>query len=155
MPLLEVGHIGKAHGLRGELNVRLTTDRLERVEPGAVLVTQAGRELTILRSKPHQRGFIVAFEGVASREAAEELRGSVLSALPLDDPDTLWVHDLIGSSITEVDGTARGTVVEIEANPASDLLVTSEGFLVPLTFLIEAGADGIIVDTPPGLFDRD
>ena len=34
---LEVGRVHKAHGLKGDVSVSLTTDRLERVAPGARL----------------------------------------------------------------------------------------------------------------------
>ena len=40
--LLEVGHIDRSHGLRGEVIVTLTTDYTERLAAGAVLVTDAG-----------------------------------------------------------------------------------------------------------------
>lgn len=151
---LEVGSIGKAHGLRGEVFVRLTTDRSERVDPASVLY--AGDEILVVRSsRPHQNGWLVAFEDVTDRNRAEELRGAVLFADPIDDPDALWVHDLIGAIIREVDGTDRGVVESVQANPASDLLVTNEGALVPLTFVLELTDGVVIVDTPAGLFDLD
>ena len=37
---LEVGRIHKAHGLAGDLVVSLSTNRQERVDPGAVLVSR-------------------------------------------------------------------------------------------------------------------
>ena len=37
MDLLEIGRIGKPHGLRGELTAVLTSDRPERTTPGAVM----------------------------------------------------------------------------------------------------------------------
>src|SRR5690606_38654603 len=131
---LEVGRITKAHGLRGEVIVVLGTDRAERVEPGAVL--HAGeRQLVVAGSRRHQNGWIVQFEGIAGREAAEALRGLVLSAEPLDDPDVLWVHELIGCTVVDTDGTERGVVESVQANPASDLLVLDSGALVPLVFV--------------------
>ena len=36
---LEVGRIGRAHGLRGEISVTLSSDRSERLAPGSVLTT--------------------------------------------------------------------------------------------------------------------
>ena len=32
--LLEIGHLRRAHGVRGQVNVQLGTDRLERLVPG-------------------------------------------------------------------------------------------------------------------------
>lgn len=151
-PLLEVGRIAKAHGIRGEVTVVLTTERSERLAPGAVLHTRRG-SLEVVTSRPHQNGHLVVFAGVTDRNAAEELRGLVLQAEPLDDPDELWVHDLVGREVVEVDGTVRGRVTALEVNPASDLLVLDSGALVPLTFVVDTGAEQLVVDAPDGLFD--
>ena len=155
-PLLEVGRIGKAHGLRGEVTVSLTTDRTERVEPGAVL--HAGdRSLTVVSSRPHQGRWIVAFDGVAGRDAAEALRGDVLRAEPLDDPDALWVHDLVGAEVVTTEGTSCGRVTEVIANPAHDILQLDSGRLVPVVFVVDESGlpDRLVIDPPAGLVDDD
>jgi 16S rRNA processing protein RimM len=150
--LLEVGRITKPHGIRGEVTVVLTTDRLERVAPGAVLHT-GDRPLEIATSRPHQGNHIVGFVGVADRTAAEALRGAVLRAEPLEDPEVLWVHDLIGADVVGVDGTAYGVVTSVEANPASDLLVLAGGGLVPLRFVTESAPGRLVIDPPAGLLE--
>jgi 16S rRNA processing protein RimM len=148
--LLEVGRVAKAHGLRGEVVVALSTNRPERVATGAVLHVD-GRPLTVSASRPHQHRWIVRFDGVDSREAAEALHGSLLRAEPLDDPDALWVHELIGGTVVDQHGTSHGPVLEVELNPAADLLVLEGGALVPLTFVVEHGDGRIVVDVPEGL----
>ena len=55
--------------------------------------------------------------------------------------------------MVEVDGTAHGEVVAVEANPASDLLVLEDGSLVPLRFVVERELGRIVVDVPAGLFE--
>ena len=100
--MLEVGSIGRAHGLKGDVVVHLVTNRLERVAPGAVLETAKG-SLVVETSRPQQGFFVVHFQGVDTREAAETLNGVVLSAEPLDDPDALWAHELVGSFAFDVD----------------------------------------------------
>ena len=152
MTLLEVGRVAKAHGLRGEVIVALSTDRTERLDPGTVLSTDHG-ELTVVTSQPHQRRWIVQFAGVESREAAEALHGLVLRAEPLDDPDALFVHELIGSEVVDEAGTALGTVESVEQNPASNLLVLDSGALIPLRFLVERRGDCLVVEVPQGLLD--
>ncbi|MGH9080458.1 MAG: ribosome maturation factor RimM [Acidimicrobiales bacterium] len=151
--LLEVGHIVKPHGLRGEVIVSLTTNRDERVAPGSRLCA-GGRRLRVDRSAPHRGRYIVSFEGVTDIDAAEELRGATLSAPPLDDPDVLWVHEMIGCQVEDVGGRPLGTVEAVEANPASDLLALGTGVLIPLRFVVgfEPGAL-ITVDVPDGLVD--
>jgi 16S rRNA processing protein RimM len=150
-PLLEVGRVVRAHGIRGEVAVKLVTDRTERLAPGAVLVTVAG-ERQVTAARPHQDGYLVAFAGVSDRSGAEGLRGPLLAA-PLNDPDTLWVHELIGSDVVDLDGALHGRVAAVEANPASDLLVLDDGRLVPLRFVVGTSAGTVTVDPPAGLLD--
>jgi 16S rRNA processing protein RimM len=151
---LSVGRLVKPHGLRGDVIVSLTTNRSERVAPGSVLTTADGRRLRVVRSSSHQGRFIVSFEGVTGIDAADGLRGTELYAAPLDDPDALWVHQLIGSTVEDTGGTVLGTVVEVEANPASDLLVLDGGGLIPLRFVVASDPGvRITVDVPDGLLD--
>ena len=155
MNLLEVGRIDKPHGVRGDVVVTLTTTETSRVDPGTRLFTD-DRELVVVASRPHQHRWIVTFDGVIGREGAEAVSGSVLRAEPLsgDDPDALWVHELIGSMVVERDGIERGLVTAVQDNPASDLLVLESGALIPLRFVDGRDDDGrLIVDVPAGLFE--
>jgi 16S rRNA processing protein RimM len=150
--LLEVGRIIKPHGIRGEVIVDLLTNRPERVAAGSVLSSDVG-DLEVLRSTPHQNRWIVAFDGVADRNRAEELRGTVLRAEPIEgEDDTLWVHELIGAVVYDVNGLFYGRVAEVEANPASDLLVLPQG-LVPLTFVVTQEPGRVVIDPPDGLIE--
>jgi 16S rRNA processing protein RimM len=149
--LLVVGRVGKAHGLRGEVYVDLVTDRTERLAPGSVLHA-GGRLLTVLASKPQQTRWLVQFEGVNDRAAAEALTNTELEAEPIADPEAVWVHELIGSRVVERGGTDRGRCVGVLANPAHDILELESGALVPTVFIVSC-ADGITtIDPPEGLF---
>jgi 16S rRNA processing protein RimM len=149
-----VGRITKTHGVRGDVLVLLTTERTERVAPGTVLHTDRG-DLTVVRSSPHQDRWIVHFDGIDVREVADSWRGVVLRAEAVDDDadDAMWVHELVGSSVLLVDGTVVGTVVEVEANPAADLLVLDTGALVPVVFITDRAGGTLTIDPPDGLFD--
>ncbi|HAE53371.1 MAG TPA: 16S rRNA processing protein RimM [Acidimicrobiaceae bacterium] len=150
--LLEVGTVAKAHGTAGEVVVRLITNQTERLDRGSSLMSDLG-ELVVSKSRQHHDKWLVQFHGVENRTQAEELRGLTLRAEPLDIPDALWVHELIGSVVKEVSGVERGTVKTVVANPASDLLELDTGHLVPLTFVIEFTEGIILVDVPDGLFE--
>jgi 16S rRNA processing protein RimM len=150
--MLDVGRIVKPHGLKGEVVVELLTNRTERLDAATVLETDAG-PLTVVWSSPFQNRWIVQFDGVDSRERADALRGTVLRAEPLDDPDALWVHQLIGARVFDAAGTELGTVKEVEANPASDLLVLEDGGLIPLRFVTESEPGRVTVEIPEGLLD--
>ena len=151
--LLEVGRITKAHGVRGEVLVALSSDRTSRLDPGSVLTTDRG-DLTVVTASRHQDRWIVQFEGLLDRDVAETWRGTVLRAAPIDDDDDgLWVHELIGATVVLADGTEVGIVTEVEANPASDLLVLDSGALVPVVFVTDHAPGRVTVDPPDGLFD--
>ena len=150
--MLDVGRVVKPHGLRGEVVVELTTNRTERVDAGTVLSSDRG-DLVITRSQPFQNRWIVQFEGVSTREGAEALRGVVLRAEPLEDPDALWVHELIGALVVDTAGTELGRVEAVQANPASDLLVLDGGGLIPLRFVVSHADARLVVDIPEGLLD--
>jgi 16S rRNA processing protein RimM len=153
-PMLAVGRIVKPHGLRGDVIVSLTTNREERVAQGSALRTGDGREFVVVRSSPHQGRFIVTFEGVNGIEAADQLRDTELFAPPIDDPSQLWVHQLVGAQAVDASGRELGRVEEVQANPASDLLVLTGGALIPLRFVVglEPGVR-VTVDVPDGLLD--
>ena len=154
-PTLEVGRIIKAHGLKGQVIVDLWTDRTERLTPGTVLVTARGA-LTVRTASAHQNRFLVWFDEIASREDADAWRGTVLSAPKLEDvdEDVIWIDELFGATVVDATGVVRGTVVDVEANPASDLLVLDSGALIPLTFVVSVVANSRIeVDVPEGLFE--
>lgn len=155
---LEVGRVVRAHGLRGQVVVELVTNRLERVAPGTSLSTADGRSLVVRASGPApatggRQRWLVSFDGVAGREDAEALRATVLTAAPISDPGALWVHELVGSAVRDLSGAALGTVVAVEANPASDLLVLDGGGLVPLHFVVDHRPGEVTVDPPAGLFE--
>jgi 16S rRNA processing protein RimM len=136
--------------LRGDVIVVLVTNRTERLDPGNVFNNGA---LVVTRSSPHQHRWIVAFEGVDNIDAATALRDTVLYAPPIDDAAALWVHELVGATVTTPDGAVRGVVESVQANPASDLLVLDTGALVPLRFVVDAADGEVIVDPPDGLFE--
>ena len=150
--MLEVGSIGRAHGLKGDVVVHLVTNRLERVEPGAVLETAKG-SLRIETSRPQQ-----GFSSCTSRAStpARRPRRSTASSSPrepLDDPDALWAHELVGSFVFDVAGNPLGLVTALVANPASDLLEIDRGVLIPATFVVSFEDGRVVVDPPVGLFE--
>ncbi|MDH3679048.1 MAG: ribosome maturation factor RimM [Acidimicrobiia bacterium] len=151
--LLEVGRIGRPHGLKGEVTVDFVTNRLdERTAPGAELWA-GGRRLEVRAARPHQKRWLISFAGVDDRNAAERLRGLLLEAIALDDPDALFVHELIGKLLVDQHGTGHGPVVAVVENPASDLLELEDGRLVPLAFLIDQDPESVRVSVPAGLLD--
>jgi 16S rRNA processing protein RimM len=151
--VLEIGHIRRAHGLRGQVAVELGTDRVERLTPGARWYARGGW-LTVTAATPHQGRWLVTFDEISDRTTAQRYTNTAVYAEPLDDPDELWVHELIGATVVEIDGTPRGTCVAVLANPAADLLELDSGALVPVVFVVERSAGRVVIDPPAGLFEE-
>ncbi|MCY4176708.1 MAG: hypothetical protein OXD37_10360 [Acidimicrobiaceae bacterium] len=153
--LLEIGRVGRPHGTRGEVTVTLVSNRPERLREGSEFQTEGG-VLVVASSRPHKHRHLVRFVGVEDRGDAEVLRGAVLRAAPISDPDELWVHELIGARLSELAGADRGRVVAVVANPAGDLLELEDGTLVPLRFVVSsAPGERVTVEVPDGLFEAD
>lgn len=163
--MLEIGTIVRAHGIRGEVVVEAVSNRPERFAPGAELFSPNGDPFlirTVTRQggpdavgRPTRARWIVGFEGVATRNEAERLRGTRLFGEPLGEPgeDEVWVHELIGAEVVDVGGRSLGRVAAVEANPASDLIVLEAGGLVPMVFVVETTPGRVVVDPPAGLLD--
>ncbi len=67
------------------------------------------------------------------------------------DGSELWVHELIGSLVTDTSGRPCGTCVAVLANPAHDLLELDNGDLVPVVFVVQSAEGVIVIDPPEGL----
>jgi 16S rRNA processing protein RimM len=126
--LVVIGRIGRAHGIRGELNVDIRTDEPERrFAPGSSIIC-GGRTLTVASSRHHSGRLIVAFREVPDRTAAEELHGSILETevdeteRP-DDPEEFYDHQLVGLHVRRHDDAVVGTVTSVMHLPEQDTLV--------------------------------
>jgi 16S rRNA processing protein RimM len=141
--------------------VHLWSDQTQRLDTGSTLQSARGA-LTVSRARPtggsggeRFSSFIVQFEGIDDRTAAERLHGVDLMAEPLEVPGTLWVHQLVGAIVRDRDGNELGRIAAVEANPASDLLVLESGGLIPANFITRHDPAGgsVQVDVPEGLLD--
>jgi 16S rRNA processing protein RimM len=132
--------------------VAFVSNRPERVVAGSTLETDRG-PLVVESARPFGPRWLVRFEGVGTREQAEQMRHTVLRGRPLADDDAWWVHELVGSEVVTPDGTRLGTVRAVVANAASDLLELDDDRLVPLRFVVQRSPGRVVVDAPPGLLD--
>ena len=145
--------MGRAHALKGDVIVSLVSNRPERIEPGTRFWV-GDRALVLRLARPDKDRWIMRFDGVSTRDQAEQLRGAELTASPLADErdDVLWVDDLIGLRLCD-GGVDRGRITAVQQNPASDLLVLDSGALVPSRFVVDVVDETVITDCPDGLFE--
>ncbi len=153
--LLEVGRFGRPHGVRGQITINLSTDRIERVQPGARL--WAGEWFTVAASREQSGRWVLTLDEIPDRTAAERIVNRTVWAEPIDDPEAVWIHEVIGARVRDMSGADQGTCVAVVANPADDLLELDDGALVPARFVDRIEREGdvvvVIVDPPPGLFE--
>jgi 16S rRNA processing protein RimM len=165
-----VARIGRPHGVRGEVTVEVRTDDPDlRFVPGAAMRTEPAERgpLTLAGARWHREVLLLAFAGVESREAAEELRGIELvvpvAELPaLEDPDEFYDHQLVGLAARLPDGAPLGEVTAVRhegnsllvvrrpAPDAAELLVPFVSAIVPT---VDVAGGFVVVDPPEGLLE--
>jgi 16S rRNA processing protein RimM len=168
---LIVGRVAKAHGVTGEVVVEVRTDDPElRFAPGSILRAKASdhgeRNYVVTAVRPHGNRLLLRLEGVADRDAADALRGSLFvidsSALPpIDESDTYYDHQLEGLLVRTTDGRDIGTVAEVLHTAGGELLAVDRAdtgeLLVPFVTAIVTSVSldtGIVeIDPPEGLLE--
>lgn len=128
---LRVGVVTRAHGLSGEIEVRLdwSDSRALFTAPEVVLEDEAGRHerhaVSAVRRTP--KGVLLSLSSITDRDAAEERRGRVIlvprAALPELAPGEYYLSDLIGARVLNATGAELGTVAEVQMYPSVDAVV--------------------------------
>ncbi|MGG7643307.1 ribosome maturation factor RimM [Rhodovulum sp. YNF3179] len=161
-----VGAVAGAFGVRGEVRLKSFCAEAADIAGYGPLWTEEGRrsfEVTLTRAV--KNGFAARLSGVATKEAADALRGTRLyvdrDALP-DLPDDEFYHaDLVGLRVLDTGGTDLGTVRGVQNHGATDLLeiaVPGHGDTVLLPFTraavptVDIAGGRLIADPPDGLF---
>ena len=132
-----------AHGIAGEVRLKLFTDDLARYP----VLSGGGRTLTLKSVRPGPNGAVARFAEVTDRTAAEALRGTQLAvprgSLPDVGDDEYYHADLIGEAAVSTTGEALGRIVDLVNYGAGDLIEIEQPdgkrFLVP----IKAGVDDL------------
>lgn len=165
--LVEMGRLGKALGLKGELFLIWHGERTP--EKGAVLYLRDPEEkfggYTLLDTRWQKDRLVARLQGVEDRNAAELLTGSAvfqpLSDLEQPAEDEAFLSDLLGSRIFLADGTLVGTLdhVEFPANQQIWAIKSpdSREILFPAQPCFIEGfypeERKVIIAPPPGLMD--
>ncbi len=166
--LIEIGHVARPWGIKGEVKIHLTSDIPDRIDglEGVYLHNGESNPLfyTIEWIKHLNEAAAVKFEGINTPEEAECLRNLEI-AVPESDraplsEDEYYIYDLIGLEAEDCEGGKLGTLKKVIQGAAQDifLIATSDGdVMVPAvpTFVHEVDpAGGRIVITLPLLEER-
>jgi 16S rRNA processing protein RimM len=130
LKLVEVGTVARAHGVRGELRIRLHwagSDALDAVKQ--VWLSRRGLSpepwaIASMRRVP--KAALVRLVGIEDRDEAERLKGATVSipreALPPLEPGEYYLCDLVGCEVVGPQGRV-GRVVEVRVHPSVDAVV--------------------------------
>ena len=117
--------VAGAHGIGGEVRLKLFAQSLDSLKRHDV-VDIDGAPFALSAVRAGGQGVIARLSGVASRDAAEALRGSLLTvaraSLPPLEEGECYHADVIGLPCFDPDGAEVGVVTAIDDYGAGDVL---------------------------------
>jgi 16S rRNA processing protein RimM len=165
---LRIGRVTRAHGLKGELEVKLDwPDSRSLLEAKRLLLSLADgatQSRAIAGKRQTPKGILVRLEGVTERDAAEALCGAMVSVLRTDLPPLqegeYYLCDLVGLDVSGPAG-AVGRVIEIQMYPSVDAIMiegpSGERFEQPLLGewleRVDVAGGCIVLRSLDGLFE--
>jgi 16S rRNA processing protein RimM len=164
-PLVLVGAVVGAFGVRGEVRVRsFTAEPAALFSYGPLLGDSGSIVLDVRKVRPVPDGFAVECPQLTTREQAQALRGTRLhvprTSLPDPDEDEYYHIDLIGLAVESLEGTPLGRVRQILAGPQDLVEIhqtpgVSASWYLPFTRalvpVVDLAAGRLIADVPLGL----
>ena len=167
--LTPAGIIVGAQGVRGLVRVKTFTETPSAIADYGPLFNESGdRQFTVTLVEARPTVAIVKIDGVASREAAEALKGLMLnisrSALPEVDEDEFYHADLVGL-IAETDAEGRiGVVSSLDDFGAGELIEIAldaggAPLVCPFTMvavpIVDIAGGRVVLNPPAGLWPRE
>jgi 16S rRNA processing protein RimM len=126
--LVQVGRVGRAHGLDGSFVVENASENEALFAVGAALV--AGGEPATVADRKRSGGRLVV------KLDRDVPRGAELAVprakLPAPEPDSYYVFQLIGLEVVEEGGRRLGTIQDVAPGVANDVLTLDSGFALPM-----------------------
>lgn len=165
-PPLEIGWVARAHGIRGDVLVRLHNEGsdLLTTDPTLLVGPEGGaQEYRVAAARPLNLGWAVRLVGVVDRTAAEALRGKRVAiaweGLPALAPDEFYFEEIRGFTVVGADGCEVGRVLGVFATHVDNLVVERDGreIVIPAVpaFLrrVDRESGRVEVDLPEGFLE--
>lgn len=165
-----IGAIAGSFGVHGEVRLKSFATNPEDIAAYGPLTSEDGKQsYSVTLTGQASNGLTANLSGVASKEEADDLRGTRLfierTKLPNLPDDEYYHADLVGLDVFDTGGAHLGTVKTVLNHGASDLLEitqpgTPETLLLPFTQAsvptVDLTGRRIVADPPEGLLsDRD
>ena len=131
MGLIEIGRLGRPHGVKGEQRLEPCTFTALELHALKTFTWQgrdgASRTLTLATARAAHDRMLVRFTAAVDRDSAAALTNGRLlveeERLPEPGPGHAYQHQLIGLEVVTEAGRTVGTVAEIWPSPAHPVLV--------------------------------
>lgn len=124
-PQVALAAVAGAHGIGGEVRLKLFAQGVDSLKRHKRLLA-GDRMLSLTSVKPGAAGAIARFAEIADRNAAEALRGTLLtvprSELPPLGEGEYYHADMIGLPCQGPDGASLGRIVAVEDFGAGEIL---------------------------------
>jgi 16S rRNA processing protein RimM len=126
--VVDIGRVGKPHGLKGDFYVERASADPQRFAVGARLLID-GAPAEVVASKRAQGRPVIKLDVGAPRGATLAIPRA---ELPPPAEDSFYVFQLVGLAVEEEGGRALGRVVEVTPGIANDVLELDSGVYLPL-----------------------
>jgi 16S rRNA processing protein RimM len=136
--LIQVGRVGRPHGLDGSFVVERASEDPDRFARGRVLRV-GGEPAEIVASKRAGGRPVIKLDRKVERGAAIEVPRD---ELPPPGDDSYYVVDLVGLEVIEEGERPLGRVAGVNPGPANDVLELDTGALLPF-------AETCVLDVDP------
>jgi 16S rRNA processing protein RimM len=144
---VQVGRVGKPHGLEGAFVVEQASEDPERFAKGATLLV-GGQPARIVESKRAGGRPVIRLDREAARGDAIELDRDELPEL---EEGEYYAFQLVGLEVEESGGAKLGRVTEVSSGPSNDVLELDSGLALPLVDAcvqkVDLDAGRIVVQT--------
>ena len=163
---VQVGRILGAHALKGTVRVAPMSDipgRHQTLKEVMVRTPKANVLLKVEKAAASDKGtWLMRFEGVSDRTAAEALAGGIMyireqDLAPLPE-GRYYVHQIIGLRVVTVDGRELGPITDVLETGANDVYVT-ETVLIPaieqVVKEVDLQAGTMLIDPLPGMIEEE
>ena len=126
--IVQLGHVSGVHGIKGWVKVHSLTDPREAIfDYQPWLLGESLKEVRCRQGKKHGKRLIALLENTEDREQAEALVNEPIAVYRDQFPELpggeFYWTDLMGLAVKLEDGTDLGTIANMLATGANDVMV--------------------------------
>lgn len=161
----KIGKLGKAHGVKGEIQLQFDDDVFDRVEAEYLILRLEGIMVPFFMEEYRFKSdevALVKFDGIDTQERARQLTGTEVffprELADGDESDELSYAQLVGFTlVNDADSKEVGTIAFIDEQTMNIMFELEDGTLIPaseeLITDIDTENKKITVDIPQGILD--